>query len=38
VPDARIVDLPGAHPYLFQNEETDVLRELRRFLSGLDSK
>jgi len=38
VPDAHIVDLPGAHHYLFQDEETEVLRELRKFPSGLDSK
>jgi non-heme chloroperoxidase len=34
-PRARIVELPGAHHYLFQNEEADVLREMRAFLSGL---
>jgi non-heme chloroperoxidase len=37
VPEAHIVDLPGAHHYLFQDEEMEVLRELRKFLSGLDS-
>jgi hypothetical protein len=38
VPAARIVELPGAHHYLFQHEEGDVLRELRGFLNGLDSR
>jgi non-heme chloroperoxidase len=32
VPAARIVELPGAHHYMFQNEEADVLREMRAFL------
>ena len=32
VPGAHIVDLPGAHHYLFQNEEAQVLRELLEFL------
>ncbi len=29
VPAAHIVELPGAHHYLFQNEQADVLREIR---------
>ena len=37
VPAARIVELPGAHHYLFQSEEADVLRELRSFLKSLDT-
>ncbi len=35
-PLARIVEFPGAHHYLFQNEEADVLREMRAFLRGLN--
>ena len=38
VPAASIVELPGGHHYLFQDEEADVLRELRRFLKGLESR
>ena len=38
VPPARIVELPGAHHYLFQHEEATVLRELREFLEGLPSQ
>ena len=37
VPAAQIVELPGAHYCLFQNEQTDVLREMRAFLQTLDS-
>jgi non-heme chloroperoxidase len=35
VPDARIVELPGANHYVFFTNEADVLRELRAFLAGL---
>jgi non-heme chloroperoxidase len=35
VPDARIVDLPGADHYVFFNNEMEVLRELRAFVAGL---
>jgi pimeloyl-ACP methyl ester carboxylesterase len=35
VPDARIVELPGANSYLFLSSEADVLRELRAFLAEL---
>ena len=35
VPDARLVDLPGAGHYVFLTRESDVLRELRSFLGGL---
>lgn len=35
VPEARIVDLPGAHHYVFQNEESDVVRELRKFIQRI---
>jgi non-heme chloroperoxidase len=38
VPAAHIVELPGAHHYLFQDEEADVLRELHSFLKGVDSQ
>jgi non-heme chloroperoxidase len=34
-PAARIVEFPGAHHYMFQNEEADVLREIRGFLATL---
>jgi non-heme chloroperoxidase len=36
VPSARIVEIPGGHHYLFQNEEDRVLHELRAFLVSLD--
>jgi pimeloyl-ACP methyl ester carboxylesterase len=35
-PLAHIVELPGAHHYMFQDEEADVLREMRAFLRGLN--
>jgi pimeloyl-ACP methyl ester carboxylesterase len=35
-PLARIVELPGAHHYMFQDEETDVLREMKTFLRSLN--
>jgi pimeloyl-ACP methyl ester carboxylesterase len=35
VPDARLVDLPGAGHYVFLTREADVLRELRAFVAGL---
>jgi len=38
VPSARIVEIPGGHHYLFQDEEADVLRELRAFLKSPDSQ
>jgi pimeloyl-ACP methyl ester carboxylesterase len=34
-PAARIVELPGAHHYMFLSEEADVLREVRAFLKSL---
>lgn len=34
VPAAKVVEMPGAHHYLFQQEEADVLREMRAFLEG----
>jgi pimeloyl-ACP methyl ester carboxylesterase len=36
VPDARIIELPGADHYVFFSNEADVLRELKAFLAGLD--
>jgi non-heme chloroperoxidase len=35
VPTARVVRLRGAHHYVFLSNESDVLREMRLFLSGL---
>ena len=34
VPDARLVDLPGAGHYVFLTREPEVLRELRAFLGS----
>jgi pimeloyl-ACP methyl ester carboxylesterase len=36
VPDARLVDLPGAGHYVFLTREADVLRELRALVANLD--
>jgi hypothetical protein len=35
VPSARVVRLPGAHHFVFLSNETDVLREIRRFVATL---
>jgi len=35
VPGARIVEMPGADHHLFLSNESDVLRELRKFLEDL---
>ena len=35
VPTARVVNLPGAHHYVYLSNEADVLREMRVFLTGL---
>ena len=35
VPGARVVEMPGADHHVFLSNESDVLRELRRFLEGL---
>ena len=35
VPSARIVEVPGGHHYLFQDEEDYVLREIRAFFKSL---
>jgi pimeloyl-ACP methyl ester carboxylesterase len=33
-PGARLVDFPGAGRFVFLTRETDVLRELRAFVTG----
>lgn len=35
VPDARIVELPGAKHFIFFSNESDVLREIRQFVATL---
>jgi hypothetical protein len=35
VPDARIVELPGANLFMFLSNEADVLREVRAFAATL---
>lgn len=35
-PLSQIIELPGAHHYMFQNEEADVLRHIKAFLRGLN--
>jgi non-heme chloroperoxidase len=35
VPNARIVDLPGARHYVFLDREAEVLREMRPFIEAL---
>jgi non-heme chloroperoxidase len=35
VPNARLVDLPGAGHFLFMTREADVLREMRSFVASL---
>ena len=35
VPNARIIELPGANHYVFLSNEADVLREMQAFLAGL---
>lgn len=35
VPDARIVELPGANVFMFLTHEADVLREVRAFAASL---
>jgi hypothetical protein len=35
VPGAKLVELPGAHLYMFLSNEGDVMRELRTFASSL---
>ena len=34
VANARVVELHGAHHYLFMSHEADVIREMRAFLEG----
>ena len=35
VPGFRVVDLPGAGHYVFLTRETEVLKEIRKFVAGL---
>ena len=35
VPDAKVVDMPGATHYLWMTREADVLREIRAFIASL---
>jgi hypothetical protein len=35
VPNAKIVELPGANLYMFLSNEADIIRELRAFASSL---
>jgi len=35
-PLSRVIELPGAHHYMFQNEETDVLHHIKTFLQDLN--
>jgi pimeloyl-ACP methyl ester carboxylesterase len=35
LPSARVVKLRGAHHYIYLSNESDVLREMRSFISGL---
>jgi hypothetical protein len=35
VPDARIVELPGANLFMFLSNEADVIREVRTFAATL---
>jgi pimeloyl-ACP methyl ester carboxylesterase len=37
VPNARIVELPGAELYMFLSNEADIVRELRSFGEALDN-
>ena len=35
VPDARIVELPGANLYMFLSNEADIIREMRAFAATM---
>ena len=35
VPNARLVELPGANLYMFVSNEADIIRELRAFAATL---
>ena len=35
VPGARVIEMPGADHHVFLSNESDVLRELRKFLEDL---
>jgi pimeloyl-ACP methyl ester carboxylesterase len=37
VPNAKIVELPGASLYMFLSNEAEIIRELRAFASSLDT-
>jgi non-heme chloroperoxidase len=38
VPNAKIVELPGANLYMFLSNEADIIRELRAFASSLPAQ
>ena len=38
VPNAKIVELPGASLYMFLSNEADIIRELRAFAAGLPAQ
>ena len=38
VPNAKIVELPGANLYMFLSNEADINRELRAFASSLPAQ
>ncbi len=35
VPNAKVVDMPGATHYIWMTREADVLREIHAFIAGL---
>jgi non-heme chloroperoxidase len=35
LPNARVVRIPNAQHYVFQSNESDVLREMNAFIGGL---
>ncbi len=37
-PNARVIELSGAHHYIFLSNEAEVLREIHAFVAGLHSK
>ena len=38
VPNAKIVELPGANLYMFLSNEADIMRELRAFATSLPAQ
>jgi hypothetical protein len=38
VPNAKVVELPGANLYMFVSNEADIIRELRAFASSLPAQ